>query len=639
MQKYMFKNWPISIKLTFLVVPALIPIILIFFYIFPQIENKYYSDKETALRNVVESAFNIFEYYQDKVNNGSLSLEEAQAEAAAEINKLRYDEKEYFFGYDLSGITKILGSDPTKAGTNRFDIKDDNGNYFVREMIEVSKEKGEGFVTYYYPKLGEKEPSPKLSFVKLYKPWNWFLGSGVYIDNVEREIAEFKSNLYPILAVISLISLGILIYVIRKILNPIKTLNKAANDFSNGKQDVYIESISNDELGNLADSFNKMIKNISSSIDEINNKTKIAEESAERAMNQEKLAIEQQEYLQRNTKRMLDEMEKFAQGDLSVYLKPEKQGDDISKLFEGFNSAITNIRNMFVEVVKAVKSTAEASLEISSSSEELAAGAHEQTAQASEIAAAIQQMTTTIMETTRHANLATEASKKAGSLAVDGGKVVQETVSGMQKIAEVVRDASDTVKTLGKNSESIGEIVQVIDDIADQTNLLALNAAIEAARAGEQGRGFAVVADEVRKLAERTTKATKEISVMISQIQKDTAGAVKSIEEGNSEVSRGKELAEKAGKSLQQIIHGSNQVIDVINQVAAASEEQSSASEQISKNIENISAVTNQSAMGTQQIARSANHLTELTEQLRNLISSFNIGKELQSYESTRLMN
>ena len=229
-------------------------------------------------------------------------------------------------------------------------------------------------------------------------------------------------------------------------------------------------------------------------------------------------------------------------------------------------------------------------------------------------------------ETTRNATVAAQKSKEAGEIAIDGGKVVEETVIGMNRIAEVVKQSADIVKKLGNNSDQIGEIIQVIDDIADQTNLLALNAAIEAARAGEQGRGFAVVADEVRKLAERTTKATKEIAEMIKKIQQDTGGAVESIEMGTEEVEKGKELANKAGESLKVIIKGTGEVVDVVNQVAAASEEQSSTSEQISKNIETISSVTHQSASGVQQIARASEDLNQLTENLQQLISQFKVG-------------
>jgi len=334
---------------------------------------------------------------------------------------------------------------------------------------------------------------------------------------------------------------------------------------------------------------------------------------------------EQEKYLELSTNKILGEMEKFAQGDLSVGLAVENKDDLIGKLFTGFNNVVGNIRNIISKVTEAVQATASAANQISSSTEEMAAGAQEQSAQATEVAGAVEQMTKTIYETTKNTGQATEASKNSGKVAKEGGKVVEETIHGMNRIAEVVKKSAETVQALGKSSDQIGEIVQVIDDIADQTNLLALNAAIEAARAGEQGRGFAVVADEVRKLAERTTKATKEIATMIKQIQKDTSGAVESMEQGTKEVEIGKQLAEKAGTSLQEIIHGAELVVDIVTQVAAASEEQSSAAEQISKNIESISSVTQESASGIQQIAHASEDLNRLTLNLQELIAQFKV--------------
>ncbi len=332
-----------------------------------------------------------------------------------------------------------------------------------------------------------------------------------------------------------------------------------------------------------------------------------------------------QNYLTRSTQSILTEMEKFADGDLTVEVVPEKEDDDIAKLFYGFNKSVQNIKGIINNVTQAVQATASASNQISSSTEEMAAGAQEQSAQTTEVAGAVEEMTKTIIETTRNSGQASDAAKNAGNIAKEGGKVVGETIDGMNRIADVVKKSADTVQVLGKRSDEIGEIVQVIDDIADQTNLLALNAAIEAARAGEQGRGFAVVADEVRKLAERTTKATKEIATMIRQIQKDTEGAVVSMQQGTEEVEKGKVLAEKAGQSLEQIITGAQDVVDMSTQVAAASEEQSSAAEQISKNIESISSVTQQSAAGVQQIARAAEDLNRLTVNLQELVSRFKI--------------
>ncbi len=314
----------------------------------------------------------------------------------------------------------------------------------------------------------------------------------------------------------------------------------------------------------------------------------------------------------------------MASGDLTVSMNGEYKGDH-QLLKNSINKLGKSLIEVLRDVNEAVQATASASTQISSSTEEMAAGAQEQSSQAAEVASAVEQMTSTILQTTQNATSASNSSKEAKKTATDGGEVVRATVKGMERIAEVVSRAASTVKELGHSSDEIGEIIQVIDDIADQTNLLALNAAIEAARAGEQGRGFAVVADEVRKLAERTTKATKEIAVMIKQIQGDTGEAVRSIEEGTEEVNRGKELADQAGKSLEEIINGSEVVLDLVTQVATASEEQSSAAEQISKNIEAITSVTQQSASGTQQIARAAEDMNRLTERLSEMVQRFKI--------------
>ncbi len=331
-------------------------------------------------------------------------------------------------------------------------------------------------------------------------------------------------------------------------------------------------------------------------------------------------------------------MKKLTDGDLTARMDKEYRGN-----YNWYKDYINNLGESLLklvsEITDAIKATNNASNSISSSTEEMSAGAQEQSQQTLEVAGAVEEMTKTILETTKNASLASEASKKYGGIAKDGGKVVNETIDGMNKIATVVKRSASTVQLLGKSSEQIGEIIQVIDDIADQTNLLALNAAIEAARAGDQGRGFAVVADEVRKLAERTTKATKEIAVMIKQIQKETTNAVISMDEGTKEVGKGLLLADNAGASLQQIIDGAGNVVDIITQVAAASEEQSSASEQISKNIEGISSVAEQSAAGITQIAKAAEGLNRLTFNLQDLISKFNIENEpKENYKESHSM-
>jgi len=447
--------------------------------------------------------------------------------------------------------------------------------------------------------------------------------AGVFNTKVEEETNEIISSrtmkMIILLAALSISFLWLLNHISKLIERPLRKLIGGAEKIINGDYNTSVDVTSTDELGKLAGTFNLMVDKINSATNElINERIKIEERDKEAI----RLTEEQKLYLSGNIEKILHEMEKFADGNLAVNLKVEKN-DEIGKLFEGFNKSVSNISNMLKKVTDAVEATASASNQISSSSEEMAAGAQEQSSQTSEVAGAVEQMTKTIMETTKHASAATEAASNAGKIAKEGGNVVNETITGMNHIAEVVKKSAETIQELGKSSDQIGQIIQVIDDIADQTNLLALNAAIEAARAGEQGRGFAVVADEVRKLAERTTKATKEIAQMIKQIQKDTLFAVDSMKRGTEEVEKGKILAGKAGSALQQIINGSQEVVAKVSQVAAASEEQASAAEQISKNIEGINHVTQETAQGIQQIAHASEDLSNLTVQLQELISMF----------------
>lgn len=335
----------------------------------------------------------------------------------------------------------------------------------------------------------------------------------------------------------------------------------------------------------------------------------------------------EKEYLERNVQILLENMNKFSQGDLTVSVQAENS-DEIGKLFDGFNKVVANTKEIITAVIEAVQATASASTQISSSSEEMALGAQEQSSQTSEVAGAVEQMTRTIIETTKNITNASEKAKQAGSYAHNGGKVVGETINGMNIIADVVTNAAQMVKKLGTSSIKIGEIISVIDEIAEQTNLLALNAAIEAARAGEHGRGFAVVADEVKKLAGKTVNATSEITSMIKQIQDDTNNAVLTISKGTEEVDNGKLLVKKTEDSLKEIIKSSEEVDDNISQVATASEEQSTAAEQISKSIDGINNVTQETASGIQQIALAAEDLNKLTEGLQKLVSRFSLNNQ-----------
>ena len=310
--------------------------------------------------------------------------------------------------------------------------------------------------------------------------------------------------------------------------------------------------------------------------------------------------------------------------DLNTQLEGRRK-DEIGDLQRSFNTFVGTIRASILRVHEGTASLASAASEITSSTEEMAAGAQEQSTQSAEVAAAVGEMAATIGTNSETAQHAVDTAEEARVAAVRGRSVVTETMQGMKRITAVVGQSSAMVEKLGKTGDQIGEIISVIDDIADQTNLLALNAAIEAARAGDQGRGFAVVADEVRRLAERTTNATKEIANMIKQVQRETAEAVASMEQGTREVRNGEHLVTEADASLQQILGTSDQVKQLITQIAAASQQQSTAAEQIARNVTSITSVTNETALGIQQIARASEDLDRLASGLRSAVESFNI--------------
>jgi methyl-accepting chemotaxis protein len=325
--------------------------------------------------------------------------------------------------------------------------------------------------------------------------------------------------------------------------------------------------------------------------------------------------------------KLIQQTESIASGDLTVVITQSSK-DEVGQLAAAFQYMVNKLQETLYQVDQAVSAVASASSEISSSTEQIAAGAQEQTSQADEVATAMVGMTKTIFENSKNASETSLAANHAREKAKEGGQVIDETVGEIKNIERVVQRSATTIKALSNSSQQIGEIVGVIEEIAGQTNLLALNAAIEAARAGEHGRGFAVVADEVRKLAERTTKATKEIALMIKQIQSDTTSVVISMEDGIKEVGAGIALADKSKKSLYDIVTGIQKVTEMTETIATASEEQSSTSEEISQTIEAISSVTNQTASGIHQIALSAGGLNKLTESLSQLIAKFKLAEK-----------
>lgn len=317
-------------------------------------------------------------------------------------------------------------------------------------------------------------------------------------------------------------------------------------------------------------------------------------------------------------------MNEIAQGDGDLTQRLAQEGkDEIAQLGAAFNRFAEKVRDMVAQVSNSTTTLAASAEEMSVITSETNQGVQKQQSETEMVATAMNEMTATVHEVARHATEASGAAKTADKDAQDGKAVVQQTVSSINSLASEIESATLVIQQLETDSETIGTVLDVIRGIAEQTNLLALNAAIEAARAGEQGRGFAVVADEVRTLASRTQESTQEIQTMIESLQQGSSNAVKAMNASQAQSQQSVEQATNASNSLDAITAAITTISDMNIQIASAAEEQSSVAEEINQNVVNISQVVEQTAEGAQQTQISSQQLSVLASSLQSLVGQF----------------
>jgi twitching motility protein PilJ len=428
------------------------------------------------------------------------------------------------------------------------------------------------------------------------------LGSEVTTRKQIEAIAQ-RTRLLHIGGAVAIVTVGVLLALLLSgsLTKQVRALMSVFNRVTQGDYDARADVLSHDEFGAMASSLNYMLDNTLS----------MAKYQAEH------------DAMEASILKLLDEVSDVAQGDLTV--EAEVSEDVTGAIADSFNYMIHELRRIVAHVQEVSLQVSSSANEVQATAEHLAEGSTAQAAQIVDSSAALDEMAVSIQQVSENASLSASVAEQALSNAKQGALAVHNTIEGMHRIRTQVQETAKRIKRLGERSQEIGEIVQLIGDIADRTSILALNASIQAARAGEAGRSFVVVAEEVERLSERAANATKQISGLVNTIQSETNEAVTAMEESTHEVVQGSQVADQAEQALGEIEHVSTRLAELIQSISLASAQQARGSESLSKAMGEISEVTQQAATGTKQAAVSISMLATLADELRASVSTFKL--------------
>lgn len=409
--------------------------------------------------------------------------------------------------------------------------------------------------------------------------------------------------LLTVFTLATLAALGASVGVAHVITRPLKDLQRVAAAIRFGDFSARARVDSRDELGEVAASLNQMLDEVTALVQ----------------------TREERDRIQQQIVTMLSEVSAAARGDLTVEAKVSE--GTLGSVADAFNYMVAELRTIIANVNETTVQVSSSTAEILEASSQLVRSAEEQAQQIVSTSKSVEEMSASISQVSEHAGLSAQVAAEARQNAYEGLESVRATIGGMQRIRSQVQQTAKQIKRLGESSQEIGQIVQLIEEMADQTNLLALNAAIQAAMAGEHGHGFAVVAEEVRRLAERAATAAKQISVLVKSIQAETTQAVIAMESNTQEVVEGSRLADAAGQSLETIEAVVRRMAELIDAISAAAEQQVAVSRGITNAMSEISKVTEATSSGSRQTAESVGYLAESAEQLRSSVAAFKLSK------------
>ncbi|WP_443098405.1 methyl-accepting chemotaxis protein [Vibrio sp. V39_P1S14PM300] len=502
--------------------------------------------KQTKTRHLVETAHSLMSYYQQQQQQGLLSTEQAQQQARSAIATLRYQQDDYFWINDLQPAMVMHPMKPQLDGKDLSAIQDPNGKTLFVDMVNLVKNQGAGFVYYMWPKPGSNVDVEKVSYVKLFQPWGWLVGSGVYLDDVNALVWQRVQSALMILTASLLAMIALAAWIGHSITQPCSDTERALREIADGDGDLtrQLPVHGNDELSHIASAFNQFTARIREIV------------------------------------------------------------RDLQPITDGITGAAVELNQ--------VASTASGKTQ-------------QQQQSVDTVASAMDQLHANNQEVANAAQEAAQAAQTAHDKGRHGSAVITQASSYMDALSALVTQTQANARSLERETQDVGSVLEVIRGVAEQTNLLALNAAIEAARAGEQGRGFAVVADEVRTLATRTQSSTDEIEQIITSLQKRAAEVCLSMEQTEQQSGATQQQAVIAQQALADIDHEVATILSLNEHIAEACAQQTSATDEISRSVAAIADHSNQAAAEANQVAAASEQLMQSGRQLQTSFAAFKV--------------